>query len=60
MHATDSLTQEPASAKPGPYAGVSGTAHDRSSDWGRGDGMPQCGFEHFITEWATQHAEARD
>lgn len=22
-------------------------------------GMPRRGYEHFITEWATQHAESR-
>ncbi len=59
MHTTDSLSQEPTVADLGPYVDMRGIAHDQSSDRGHGHDMPQCGFEHFITEWATQHAEAR-
>lgn len=59
MQATDSHSVEHATSGLGPYADTRGRAHDRSAVRGCGDGMPQRGSEHFITEWATQHAEAR-
>lgn len=59
MQTTDSHSREGNTSGLMPTAEHGLSRHESTYAGGPLAGMPRRGYEHFITEWATQHAESR-